>query len=354
MTAGALFTRPDYLEPLERTGCAAPATGWQRLPQLAGPWYAKGHSWGEFVFDFAWAQASERAGLPWYPKLVCAVPFTPVPGPRLGPDPAGSAASAVEFTRTHGLSGAHVLFLPPAEAEALSGSDWLVREQLRFVWRNADYADFDAYLAALDGKKRRNIRQERRGVDGLGLVIEWRKAREIVPADWPMLHALYARTYEVRGQEAYLAVETLQAWAKAFPEQLLFCVARDAAGIPQAMAYFFRDAGALYGRHWGCAAQYAFLHFELCYYQGVEYCIREHLARFDAGVQGEHKLARGFLPERSLSLHWVAHEGLRARIAEALVRERRLVAAAEMDAWSHSPYREAAGFAGNSGHAGPV
>lgn len=350
MTAGALFVRPEYLDPLEQTGCATAESGWQRLPALPGPWYAKGHSWGEFVFDFAWAQAHERAGLAYYPKLVCAVPFTPVPGPRLGLDPAGAAAAAVDMVRSHGLSGAHVLFLPAGEAAALGGDSWLRREQLRFTWHNAGYAGFDAFLAALTGKKRRNIQQERRAVAAQGLAIEWRRACDVPAPEWDVLHALYARTYEVRGQEAYLGLDTLQRWARAFPEQLLFCRALDAAGVPQAMAYFFRDGDTLYGRHWGCAEQHAFLHFELCYYQGIDYCIRERLARFDAGVQGEHKLPRGFLPERSLSLHWIAHAGLRQRIAEALARERQVVAAAAAEALSHSPYRTG----GNSGAPGPV
>lgn len=342
MSAGALFTTAEYLQPLEATGCAVPATGWQRLPQLPGPWYAKGHSWGEFVFDFAWAQAHERLGLPYYPKLLCAIPFTPVTGPRLGRDAAATAALAVEFARDHRLSGAHVLFLPDEEAAVLASGGWLRREQLRFTWSNQGYADFDGFLAAMAGKKRRNIQQERRALAAHGLTVEWRTARQVEDGEWERLHALYARTYEVRGQEAYFSAECLRSWADSFPDEMLFCLARDPAGTLCALAYFFRDRDALYGRHWGCAQDFAFLHFELCYYQGIEWCIREGLSRFDAGVQGEHKLARGFLPGRALSAHWIAHEGLRSRLGQVLERERALVAASETDARARSPYRAAA------------
>lgn len=343
MSAGTLFTRPEYLDALERTGCAVPETGWHRLrlAGLDGPWYGKAHSWGEFVFDFTWAQAYERAGLAYYPKLVCAVPFTPVSGPRLGADAGRAAAAARRAVDELGVSGAHALFLPPAEVAAAEDEGWLAREQLRFVWRNRGYGSFDDFLAALTGKKRRNIRQERHALQRSGLTIEWRPAREIAPDDWEALHALYARTYEVRGQPPYFTAACLRAWGTAFPDDFLFCLAREDRRV-RALAFFFRDGDTLYGRHWGCEQELAFLHFELCYYQGIDRCIRDKLARFDAGVQGEQKLARGFLPERSLSAHWIAHPALRERIAQALARERPLIAAAEAEAMSHSPYGEGA------------
>ena len=327
-----LFTSPDYLQPLQDSGCAVPDTGWTSAPlELPGigraPTWLRTDSWGEFVFDFQIAQAYAQQRLRYYPKLVCAVPFTPVPGPRLlAADDAGRlqlAAGLIAQAQTAQCSGAHILFLPEGEA-ALLGPEWLRREQLRFVWRNAGAASFEDFLAGLPGKQRKNIRRERRLVAESGLDIVWQTAPELADADWPRLYELYANTYRVRGQSPYLNLQCLRLWAQRLGARMRFCIARE-HGVPVAMAFFFEDGDTLYGRHWGAAGRHDGLHFELCYYQGLEWCLRHGLTHFDAGVQGEHKLARGFSAERAHSVHWFAHERLRAAIADFFERERRAI-----------------------------
>ncbi len=321
MASGALFVSADYLEPLQTSGCAAPASGWQRLPGMAAPLYAKTHSWGEFVFDFAFAQAYAEQGLAYYPKLVCAVPFTPVPGPRL------NGLGADQLARLCGereASSAHVLFLPDEEAQALSEAGWLLRRDLRFVWQQRDYRDFEDFLAALASKKRKNIRAERRKLAALGLDIRWQSPAEFSEDEWQELFALYASTYAMHGQAPYLNLDCLRGWARRLPEQFLFCVARH-DGALKAMAFFFRDDQTLYGRHWGSRIQADGLHFELCYYQGIEYCLRHGLTHFDAGVQGGHRLLRGFEPVATQSAHWFADGRFQRAIGDYLARERRMM-----------------------------
>lgn len=332
----SLFTSPDYLAPLEQHGCATPATGW--TPAHAA-WsdgsrliaYEKAHSWGEFVFDQAIARAYQVQGWSYYPRLVCAVPFTPVPGPRLlAADDAGRLRLAAHLQAQaieQGASGAHVLFLPPAEAQLLAAQGWLHREQPRFVWHRDDHADFEGFLGSLAHKARKNIRRERRRIAEQGLEIRWQAAGDLAEGDWPEVHALYARTYAVRGQAPYLNLECLRAWGRNFPERMQFCLA-SRGGHLVAMAFFFQDGDTLYGRHWGAAADWNSLHFELCYYQGIERCLDHGLAHFDAGVQGEHKLQRGFVAERSHSVHWFAHPALRPAIADFFARERTALDAA--------------------------
>jgi predicted N-acyltransferase len=322
---GALFTRPDYLDPLEQSGCAGPERGWVRVPlegAEAVPVYAKSHSWGEFVFDFEIAAAYRGHGLRYYPKLVCCVPFTPVPGPRLFAGEASAArhaAAALESGgRTH--SSAHVLFCTEDEAALLRDRGWIGRLQFRYAWHDRGYAGFDAFLEALPGKRRKNIRRERKAVAATGLHIAWRAGSTFDDEEWTRIHALYASTYEMRGQQPYFDARCLRAWAQSFGEAMPFCVASKAGQIV-AMAFFFRDETTLYGRHWGSAVDVKGLHFELCYYQGIDYALRHRLTRFDAGVQGEHRLLRGFEPEFSYSAHWFAHEAFRGAIARAFDQE---------------------------------
>lgn len=320
-----LFTQDAYLKPLEDSGCVSPARGW--TPQHLGrtPCYVKTNSWGEFVFDFQIARAYAQHGLDYYPKLTCCVPFTPVPGSRLLADAAaGKRALAQELadrTLQQRFSSAHILFLPEDESALLS-PDWLTRAQPRYVWRNRGYTSFEDFLAQLPGKQRKNIRRERRAIADSGLQIRWQTGNSLSAAEWQRVHAFYASTYQMRGQEPYLNLACLQAWAENFGERMLFCVAADASG-PVAMAFYFRDGVSLYGRHWGAGAHYAQLHFELCYYQGIEYCVAHGLSHFDAGVQGEHKLNRGFDRELSHSAHWYADPRFRSAIADFYAAERR-------------------------------
>lgn len=343
-----LFTSSAYLDALERHGSVGAGSGWtpafeELAPDRRAPAYLKSHSWGEFVFDFQIAQAYAQRGVDYYPKLVCCVPYTPVPGPRLlADDDAGRAALAqalVAAAGRHGASGAHVLYPHPPDAAILDACGWLRRDQLRYVWHNRGYADFDAFAAALSSKRRKNIRRERRLVTELGLDIGWQRGDAFDRDEWARVHALYARTYQLRGQSPYLARRCLQDWAEAFGARMPFCTARRNGEIV-AMAFFFIDGERLCGRHWGTAVDDELLHFELCYYQGIDYAIRHRLAVFDAGVQGEHKLLRGFDPLTVPSFHWYAHAGFARAIAEFYAEERAQVAAHCRALTAHSAYRE--------------
>lgn len=330
-----LFCSEAYLRPLRDSGCVSPQTGW--TPVSADfLCYEKSHSWGEFVFDQAFARAYAQRGMAYYPKLVSCIPFTPVPGPRL-PD-ARAAQHMMSLTVARGCSGAHALFVEETEAALLQREGWLRREQPRYVWLNQDYAGVEDFLAALNSKRRKNIRSERRALAASGLQIEWQAGHSLSTDEWRQVFPLYASTYELRGQQPYLKRACLQQWAANFGEQMQFCLARDAQGLA-AMAFYFVDGDTLYGRHWGSRLGLPGLHFELCCYQGIEYAIRHGLRRFDAGVQGEHKLLRGFSPELSLSMHWFAHEGFREAIAKYLEREREAVSGDMAALGEHDGYR---------------
>ncbi|MFT4047206.1 MAG: GNAT family N-acetyltransferase [Solimonas sp.] len=322
-----LFTDPAYIEALERSGCAGPDTGWTpyHLDTADGRvvCYEKAHSWGEFVFDFELARAWRQRGLHYYPKLVAAVPFTPVPGARLLAAADAGRQALARRLRTLAAegdrSGAHALFIDDADRAALEADGWIVRAQPRYVWRAHGARDFDGFLASLSSKKRKNIRAERRKL--AAFAIEWRAGASLDAGEWRRVFALYASTYARRGQEPYLNLACLRAWAAAFGERLQFCLAR-LDGAIVAIAFFFEDGDTLYGRHWGADAAYDALHFELCYYQGIDRCFARGLACFDAGVQGEHKLARGFAPELAYSAHHFVHAGLHEAVARAYGDER--------------------------------
>ncbi|MGJ8668229.1 MAG: GNAT family N-acetyltransferase [Oceanococcus sp.] len=332
---GDLFVQPAYLQALQQSGCAASACGWQSIPSGGDALYLKQHSWGEFVFDFEIAQAYEQSGLNYYPKLVCAVPFTPVVGPRLlGRSPQQLVALAQE----HATSSVHVLFVNEQDRQSLSEQGWAQRQDIRYQWHNRDYASFDDFLAALQSKKRKNLRTERRAVAALNLDISWRAAADIRDEEWSQIFRLYARTYAVRGQEPYLNEACLRAWGAALPRAMQFCLARERDQI-KAIAFYFCDGQALYGRHWGSAIDGEKLHFELCYYQGIEYCIKHGLQIFDAGVQGSHRVLRGFEPSLSHSMHMFLDPRFHTILDKAFARERAVLQQHFLQAQSHSAYR---------------
>lgn len=344
-----LFTSPAYLDALERHGSVGDGSGWTPVvvaPERdrCAPAYLKTHSWGEFVFDFQIAQAYAQHRLAYYPKLVCCVPYTPVPGPRLGAtDDTGRTALAhalIETAQVHKASGAHVLYPHAPDAAILDALGWLRREQLRYVWHHRGYADFDAFVGALSSRRRKNIRRERRLVGEQGVDIGWQRGDELGDDAWDRVYALYARTYHQRGQAPYLASGCLRDWAMAFGPKMPFCIARRGGEIV-AMAFFFVDGDRLCGRHWGASVDDELLHFELCYYQGIDYAIRHGLTVFDAGVQGEHKLLRGFDPVTVPSFHWYAHAGFARAIADFYAEERTHVAAQCRALAAHSAYRVA-------------
>jgi len=351
------FLRHEFIHALEASGCASPDTGWQPChlllldgkdrPAAAMPLYLKSHSRGEFVFDWAWASAYQQAGYDYYPKLLSAVPFTPVTGPRFlhagGSQPREQArslllAGAVEFGERLPASSLHCLFPSPEDAEWMKGKGMMLRTGCQFQWKNQGYGNFAEFLACFSSAKRKKVNRERRRVREAGIVFETLTGSDAAPELWETLYPLYAASYLKRGQRPYLNHDFFKRIARSMPEAVVLFVAR-LDGEAVALAICFRSGTALYGRYWGSAGHYHSLHFEACYYQGIEYCIREGLELFDPGVQGEHKLARGFRPETSFSTHWVRHQGFAGALSGYLARERKQVARYAEIASRHTPFK---------------
>ncbi|MFC0710303.1 GNAT family N-acetyltransferase [Azorhizophilus paspali] len=347
------FLRHAFLSTLEDSGSIGAGTGWQPAHRLfyedagrllaALPAYVKTHSYGEYVFDWAWADACQRAGIRYYPKLLCAVPFTPVGGARLlgETQAAGMLLDALsDELRERGLSGLHVNFTDPA-ADALLASreGWLQRLGCQFHWFNRDYRDFQDFLDALASRKRKQLRKEREQVAGQGIAFEWREGHQLDEAEWDFVHACYANTYRVRGQAPYLTRRFFSLLAERMPEAIRVVLARR-GGRPVAMAFSLIDGDSLYGRYWGCLAEFDRLHFETCFYQGIEYALAQRLGRFDAGAQGEHKLIRGFEPVITRSWHYLLHPGLRQAVADFLRQEEVGVLAYADEARGQLPFRQ--------------
>ncbi len=346
------FLAHAFLAGLERHGCIRPRQGWRphhlgvyengRLV-AAAPAYLKTNSHGEFVFDHAWAEAYWRNGIEYYPKLLCAVPYTPVSGPRLltgaAPDPLRRArlrdALRDEALRL-GLSGAHVNF----DALDDAAPEWLPRFDWQFHWHNRGWRDFDDFLGALSSKKRKNLRAERSAVARAGVRFRWRHGDEASDGELAVMHGFYCATFAEKGNLPVLTLDFFHHLAATMPRQLLLVLAeRD--GRPIAGALFLRDDEALYGRYWGCDEALPGLHFETCYHQGIEYALAHGLKRFEPGAQGEHKLARGFLPAPTRSRHCIADPRFRAAIADALQREAQWQHRYRDELLRHSPYRDA-------------
>ncbi|MDE2154583.1 MAG: GNAT family N-acetyltransferase [Xanthomonadaceae bacterium] len=351
------FVSHAFLAALEQGGCIRRDWGWQAhhlgLHEngellAAAPLYLKGNSHGEFVFDFSWASAWQRAGGGYYPKLLNAVPYSPVPGPRLLAGRHRRSATLrqalVEAMRNEalrlGLSSVHANFLPEDELDAFEsrvpGQRWLARSDIQFHWHNRGYRHFPDFLAALAHKKRKNILHERSRVGNSGLAIEWRSGDTLSPDEWQQVHALYAATFDAKGNHAALTAAFFARLGE-LGQNVQLALARHAGSIV-AMALFLQGDGVLYGRYWGASVEVPGLHFELCYYRGIEYAIANRLARFEPGAQGEHKLARGFLPVRTHSRHYLADPGLRAAVAAALAREAIAMDAYAAELHEHSPY----------------
>ena len=351
--SGNPFMRHEFLSALLESGCASARTGWrpqflllERDGRLAGamPLFVKAHSWGEYVFDWAWADAYQRHGLEYYPKLLCAVPFTPVAGPRLlGADAAARRsvlAGALEAARE--FSSLHVLFPQPQEADLMREAGLQLRRTVQFHWGNAGYADFDDFLGRLNHRRRKAIRQERRRVREAGISFRRLRGAEIEAADWQFFERCYRRTYAAHRSTPYLNLEFFQRLGATLPQHTLMIVAerRTTSGTaPVAAALDLVADGVLYGRYWGAAETVPLLHFEACYYQAIEYAIAERLERFEGGAQGEHKMFRGLLPVETLSAHWLAHPAFAAAIEDYLARETRGVARYVDELNEHSPFK---------------
>lgn len=350
------FLRHAFLSALERHGCASPAKGWQPqhalLESVGGellglaPLYAKRHSYGEFVFDFSWAEASHSIGQPYYPKWLVAIPFTPAAGPRLAACDAAAHAELLTQLRAHfdasGCSSLHALFLQGADASAAETAGAALRHDVQFHWRNSGYADFTEFLARLTHDKRKKILRERRRVAEAGIRFEWRAGDTLDEAEWATVYALYSNTYEERGQAPYLSLAFFFDYARAPGSPVRLILAYEGSRMVAA-AITIQGGDCLYGRHWGAAEHYHSLHFETCYYQGIEYCIAHGLARYDAGAQGAHKLARGFEPVLTTSAHWIAEPRLRRAVQQALKRERAAVLDWRDALAGHAPFKAAEG-----------
>jgi len=357
--SGHPFLRHGFLEALESTGCVGGDTGW--LPQhlavrdaqgtlvAAVPQYLKAHSWGEFIFDMSWAQAYARSGLDYYPKLLSAIPFTPVKGPRLLMRGASAdsglrrslAELLIESARTIGASGAHVNFTLDEDQDALERAGFLRRHDCRFLWRNDGYRDFTDFLDRLRSEKRKKVKRERRRIADSGIEFRTLRGETMDDDDWRVVFGFSERTFLRHGNDHYLSAGFLSLVSRRLPGTVMVKQA-ERAGEPVAAAVFFEGGGCLYGRYWGSAQAEDSLHFEACYYQGIDYCIERGLTTFDPGTQGEHKIARGFEPTRTESAHWLAHGGYREAIGRYLERERAAVDEYIAAAGEHVPFHRGA------------
>jgi len=352
---GAPFLCHEFLLAMEESGCAVARTGWtarhlvvdDALGRPAGalPLFLKGHSRGEFVFDFSWANAYAQHGLAYYPKLLSAVPFTPVRGPRLliAPDADAKAmtrlliAHAMDYARSERLSSWHVLFPTDGAAEALKSAGLILRRDCQFHWYNQGYDSFDAFLATFTAEKRKKAKRERRRVAEAGIEFDTLHGGDMDDALWNVVYPFYADTFYRHGHEPYLNLDFFKRIAASMPERLMLKVAR-MGSEPIAVAIFFVGSDALFGRYWGAAGNFHSLHFETCYYQGIEYCIERKLQRFEPGTQGEHKVPRGFVPTLMSSAHFVADPRFATAIRDFAAREARSVDRYAAAVQSHVPY----------------
>lgn len=359
MVAGKTpFMRYDFLSLLQQTGCDQ-RWGWfpQHLllrddnDELIGamPMYLKNNSYGEFVFDWAWADAYHRSGLDYYPKLVVAVPYTPVSGPRLLRHPHShySDETIVKALMDAAIgssqvSSVHILFPEQQMQKQLLHYGLLPRLGCQFHWHNRHdkpYADFDDFLGELSSRKRKNIRKERQSVKNSTIRIRRLSGHEISSQQWLDFHRHYTSTFERLGGHATLSLDFFQSVGQTMPAETLLIQAFDGERAV-ASAFCMRDDQTLYGRHWGCDDSYHNLHFELCYYQGIDYCIEQQLLKFEPGAQGEHKISRGFLPSLTYSAHWIADSRFQQLIAEFLQRESEGIKHYQKSLMSHSPFKQ--------------
>ena len=363
------FMRHEYLAALHESGSATPTTGWSpHFVMLyeddaliaACPLYVKNHSYGEYVFDWAWASAYEQHGVPYYPKAVIAVPFTPVPGTRLLARDAGARAALVQALRrwceAAGVSSLHLLFGSEEDMAACANAGLMLRHTVQFHWNNAPYADFEDFLASLSQDKRKKIRQERRRVAEAGVSFRWARGRDIASTDWDFFYRCYERTYLEHGNPPYLTRDFFAQLHSTMPEHwLLFIAERGGRAIASSLIAVSagpisatgqkdqkdQNVGAVtaYGRYWGALERVDCLHFEACYYQPLQWCIAHGVQRFEGGAQGEHKMARALLPVQASSAHWLVHPAFADAVEEFLQREGSGVAQYLDELQTRSPFR---------------
>lgn len=350
------FLRHEFLLALEQSGSVCPQTGWQPEHLLVKegdeiialmPLYLKSHSWGEYVFDRSWVQAYRHHGLDYYPKYLTAIPFTPCQGPRIvirnGVDAHRVAALLLAFIQGQseqcGLSSWHCLFPDLKQLTHLSAFNLLVREDVQFQWLNRSYCSFDDFLSALSASKRKMIKRERRKVAEQGISMQSLAGSEVSDTQWQAFFQFYAMTYRKRQSNPYLNLAFFRQLAATMPEQLRLVLAvKDQGYVGAALSFVGSDT--LYGRYWGCFEDYNALHFEACYYQGIDYCIEQGLSRFDSGAQGEHKIARGFEPITTYSVHWLRDGRFAQAIQAFIAHERSQVQQYKDDAAEYLPFKQ--------------
>ena len=346
------FLSYAFLHAMHESGSASEDTGWQ--PQYltlwqddmlaaALPMYAKFHSYGEYVFDWAWADAYRRNGHEYYPKLLPAIPFTPVTGARLmaRTDDARAALlkALLDVQQASALSSTHILYPPADQALQLENAGFMLRSGVQFHWQNKGYADFEQFLDTLDQKKRKNIRAERRKVREARIALRQIRGHDANEEDWRFFKRCYDHTYRAHYSSPYLNLDFFLRIGQSMPENILMVIA-EREGKPIASSLLIHDEKRLYGRYWGAIEQHPCLHFETAYYQPLEFCISEKIASFEGGAQGEHKMARGFLPQKTWSAHWLAHPGFADAVERFLAQEGQGVAAYMDELNDRNPFKK--------------
>jgi len=351
------FLKYEFLSALECNHCVNEECGWQ--PQhiviyddngklvAASPLYLKYHSYGEFVFDWAWADAYQRNQLAYYPKLVSAIPFTPITGPRLLTAPGVNAEemgrllieTTINLAREHNYSSAHWLFPTTSQKNFMQHQGLITRLSCQYHWQNRNYENFDHFLSHFSSRKRKNILKERRQVGAAGVNFRLLNGNEINSEEWQIFYKFYCEIYKRKWGSPSLSLAFFEEISSTLPEQVLLVLAyKDNKCIGAALN--LRSDNILYGRHWGCSEQLPGLHFETCYYQGLEYCIKNGLERFEPGAQGEHKIARGFLPTKTWSAHWIAEPQFRQAIEQFTRNEAIEIEKMMLQLENHSPFRQ--------------
>jgi predicted N-acyltransferase len=349
------FLRHEFLLAMEQSGCTSARTGWipqhliidskNGVPAAALPLFRKLHSRGEFVFDFSWANAYAQHGLAYYPKLLSAVPFTPVCGPRFLIGAQGGRETlrlalikaALEFATDEQFSSWHVLFPTDEAAEDLEHAGLILRRDCQFHWFNQGYGSFEEFLSTFTAEKRKKAKRERRRVAEAGIEFDTRHGGDMTDSLWNQVYAFYADTFHRHGHDPYPNLNFFKRVAASMPDAIMLKIARIGT-VPIAAAIFFVGDDALYGRYWGAGGNYHSLHFETCYYQGIEYCIERKLQRFEPGTQGEHKVPRGFVPALTRSAHYIADPRFAAAIRDFALREARGVDSYAAAVNEHVPY----------------
>ncbi|GAA6135250.1 GNAT family N-acetyltransferase [Oceaniserpentilla sp. 4NH20-0058] len=345
------FTQKAFIQALEQYGSINAQSGWQghflydEKQNLLLPSFLKQHSYGEYVFDWSWAEAYSRHGLNYYPKLIIAAPFTPATGPRIISSDLNRVNGELLSTQLQqhcheqNLSGVHILFCNQQERELLTHENWHERKSVQFHWFNYGYQSFDDYLSRFKSRKRKAVNKERKSIRQQHIEIRWLNTENLTLNDWQFFYQCYQSTYQMRGMQGYLTLNSFKQMGRTMGAQMKFVFAYQ-NNEPIACALYFCDDKNLYGRYWGAIKDFENLHFELCYYQGIEYCIANGLSHFDPGTQGEHKIARGFEPIYTRSLHYLVHKGFHEAVGDFVKEESKSLALYKQSCYEALPFNE--------------